>query len=330
MVGSSPTASAISNAIGAYVTDTSTEASETPSRPKQLPTSNNQAVHSTSHWTPVAGKSRSRALSYWLEPWARPSNMGIEALASTLERLADLNAPGVKGGGAEIMRPTIATAIIDSTCSSSSFIATDFLPRSTTPFPSNFRRQRQHADTCTVGDGAARRSTALTADSFSRMSSTTEEATHCEREVYLDSYTVALKLAKAGAPSHWARKIATIFGTRCQNNPLTQLHESLPRQEPTGMQAHATKGMTLVEVVSQAAAELGIDRWTERGEQASSLSVAATLERCMVEVGLSQVAANGELMEAEAEMMKGGKSGTTLRQRAAAVAAELEIATGWD
>ena len=161
--------------------------------------------------------------------------------------------------------------------------------------------------------------------------------TEGDREVYLDAYTLALKLAKAGALPHWARRIANIFGTRYPSKLLTQLHRSLPRQEPVAIRGQTTKAMTLVEVVSQAAVELGIDGWTECREQ-GSLSIAATVQRCMVEAGLSDkrlpdpplVAANDGLLEAEAESTKGSGSGTTLRRRVAAVAAELEIATGWD
>ena len=67
--------------------------------------------------------------------------------------------------------------------------------------------------------------------------------------------------------------------------------------------------MTLAAVVQRCASELGMVDRTDRSEP-----LAAILQRCMDEIGLSGPPAGSSI---------------TLRQRAAAVAAELEIATGW-
>ena len=103
--------------------------------------------------------------------------------------------------------------------------------------------------------------------------------------------------------------------------------------------------MTVAQVVSQAAAQLGIDGWNELSGQDASFgtakepSLATTLRQCMEEIGLSDTAiakANDALSQETGETSgstRGGnfyrKSGISLRRRAAAVAAELEIATGW-
>lgn len=91
---------------------------------------------SLSQSTASTRKSKSRATSYWLEPWSKPAHMSVEQLASTLDRLADMHT--AVGGQLE----------------------------------------------------------------------GTKTVVHCCQ------YTVAVKLAKAGAPSHWAKQIAKIFGTR--------------------------------------------------------------------------------------------------------------------
>ena len=276
-------------------------------------------------------KSSTRATSYWAGPRAKPSNMGIEMLASTLERLADLS-PAC-GGKIGVETTHSATA------------------------------------------GSRRSSSASIATSVSDLADMAEEA-KSNPEVFVDSYTVALRLARAGAPSHWAKQLARIFGTRRHqygaadiggrrirdgrrrvrsgsekawrrssshcNDATTHAPSSqtLP-QEQIQTHVRTLAGMTIAEVVSHATVQLGIDARHERSDQRTApagppgtvtgLSLAATLKRCMDELGLSDpklAAANGDSLTSGGSDEGGG--GVTMRQRAAAVAAELEIATGWD
>ena len=121
------------------------------------------------------------------------------------------------------------------------------------------------------------------------------------------------------------------------NAPFTQ---TLSQQEQVQTHVRTLAGMTIAEVVSHATVQLGIDGWNERSERAAvpgergavtGLSLAATLKRCMDELGLSDsmlAATSGDSLTPGGSDESG--RGVTMRQRAAAVAAELEIATGWD
>eukprot|EP01046_Picozoa_sp_COSAG06_P005926 COSAG06_NODE_270_length_18720_cov_149.982708_7_plen_481_part_00 len=321
----------------------------------------------------AVSSSSSRASSYWVQPWGTPSTLGVDALASTLERLADAHAD-TAAAGADNM----------------------------------WAAQQQRG-----GGGRKRRASSVSATaSVSDLADMVEEANMNSEgggaEVYVDYYTVALKLAKAGAPAQRAKEIAAIFGKRQQRgygavgaaaaygglygggigggggagrrtggtlgggsggggNGMQQQqrgvlgqrhrrpssgqlsHRSIPpnltpytQQQPahenedTAARAARTaaavsaavglgEGLTVAEVVSQTAAQLGITGNASQDSTAvagaggagggQQLSLAATLDRCMVELGLpSSPAAAG---------------GVTVRQRAAMVAAELGIATGW-
>jgi hypothetical protein len=320
-----------------------------------------------------SSSSSSRASSYWVQPWGTPSTLGVDALASTLERLADAHADDGAAG-------------------------TDNMWAA--------QQQREGGG----GGGRKRRASSVSATaSVSDLADMVEEANANSEgggaEVYVDYYTVALKLAKAGAPAQRAKEIAAIFGKRQQRRygaidaaayggsyggggigggagsrtggvlgggkqhqrgvlgqrhrrpssgqlshrsiapnliPHTQQQQQQQPQsqsqegEDTAARTAASvsavgvgDGLTVVEVVTQAAAQLGID--ASQGSTAAAgggvagsgqqLSLAATLDRCMAELGLPSAAATGA--------GEAGGGGVTVRQRAAMVAAELGIATGW-
>ena len=109
--------------------------------------------------------------------------------------------------------------------------------------------------------------------------------------MWVDYYTLSLRFAKAGVPPQRAREVAAIFGRR------------FGAAAGAGAAEEAPAAMTVAGVVRDAAAQLDV---------ATGETLAATLDDCVRQLGLSTP-----------------EGGGTLRERAARVAAELQLVTGW-
>ena len=110
--------------------------------------------------------------------------------------------------------------------------------------------------------------------------------------MWVDYYTLSLRFAKAGVPPQRAREVAAIFGRRF----------GAAAAAAAGAAEKAPAARTVAGVVRDAAAQLDV---------ATGETLAATLDDCVRQLGLTS------------------EGGGTLRERAARVAAELQLVTGW-
>ena len=115
--------------------------------------------------------------------------------------------------------------------------------------------------------------------------------------MWVDYYTLSLRFAKAGVPPQRAREVAAIFGRRFGAGAGAGAAAGV------GAAEKAPAARTVAGVVRDAAAQLDV---------ATGETLAATLDDCVRQLGLSTP-----------------EGGGTLRERAARVAAELQLVTGW-
>ena len=287
-----------------------------------------------------------RAASYWVQPWATPSIMGVDSLASALERIAESDG-GAAAAGAATGSPTAAAAAPAATTTGCLCLVSDCLPAPIERLPPRAFHGAGTGIGAGGGGGRLHNNNRPPSSSVSDAADAAEEAAKPDPEVYVDSYTLALKLAKVGAPPQRAKQIAAIFGERqssrggplslpalnrgrggrpsSQMSQMSQMsagrHDDLAyhaaarhrqRAEPALAATQQQPGqLAVVEVVSRAAFELGVA--AEPADGGPTGTVAATLERCIAQLGLTE--ASGEA--------------DTLRDRAALVAKQLGIDTGW-
>ena len=142
--------------------------------------------------TGLLGSSK-KVNKYWVQPWATSKAFGVDELANALELIGETKTAAQ--GGIGMAREHWKVARKQNT-------------------GANIAKAFFKSIGVAVLDDSARKSMSNTSSVSDLADAVEEEAKRQNQEIYVDFYTVSLRLAKIGAPGHLARLVADVFGKR--------------------------------------------------------------------------------------------------------------------
>ena len=129
---------------------------------------------------------------YWVQPWAASHAFGVDELANALEVIGETKTAAQGGIGMAREHWKVLRKLSAAAQTAKAFFGASGM----SVFGDGHKPMSNSSSVSDAADAAE------------------EEATRAKQEVYVDFYTVSLRLAKSGAPGHLARQVADVFGKK--------------------------------------------------------------------------------------------------------------------